>query len=633
IANGVLVKTTHDPKRHTSTFHWKMEQPHSMYLFSLVVGEFEAFQEPYRKVPLWYYYPPGRKADAKRGLRATRSAMDFLLAETGVAYPYARYAQVTAFDFGGGMENTSATTQTDLVLLDARAALDLDFDKLVAHEMAHQWFGDLVTCQDWTHGWLNESFATYSDALFQRYDKGLDEFRFACWRMAEEYFDECASYTRPIVTRVWRESFQMFDRHLYQKGACVLHWLRSRMGEEAWRRGVKAYLERHAFGAVETADLVKAMAAATGVNLEPELEQWVFRAGHPDFKIVYGWDGKRKEATVRVIQKQALDDGKALFRLPLAVAFDLPRGRRTVSFELTAAEQAFAVRLPAEPRAMVIDPDSSLLLKKLEVVKPPALWDAQLDDANVLVRNEAFEAVAARGTPAAVALLRRRFAAEPFWWGRARIATLLGKAGSPPALAALRGWLGDAHPRVRRAVVNALAPWRRPDLAPVFARLCHEDPSLFVAADALRALARTHDPAARPAAEAALAVDSWNETMRVAAVDALAEIDGRPRPLEAFLRPGTPAQVKAAAVGHLSRLMRGEPAWRKRLLALLDDPARGVAGAALRALEQAGDPAVVPALRRRLEQTRDSIVRSQLDRVIRSLRANQSGDPPTPKPL
>jgi aminopeptidase N len=630
IANGRLVSTTHDERRGTSTFHWQMEQPHSMYLFSLVVGAFEEYQEPYARVPLFFYYPPGRQDEARRGLRATRAAMDFLLAETGVAYPYARYAQVTAFDFGGGMENTSATTLTDLVLLDERAARDLDFDKLVAHELAHQWFGDLVTCKDWTHGWLNESFATYYDALFQKYDKGLDEFRVACWSMAEAYFDECQTYQRPIVTRVWRESFQMFDRHLYQKGACVLHWLRSQVGDEAWRRGIGAYLRRHAFGAVETSDLVAAMAATTGINLEAAFEDWIFRPGHPEFKIVYAWDERKRGAIVRVVQKQALDDRKAVYKLALPVAFDLPRGRRHERLVLTEPEHAFFLPLPAAPRTFIVDPDSELLLKRLEVLKPAALWEAQLDDPNLLVRAEAIEAVAARGTPAAVDLLTARYERETFWWGRARLATALGKMGLPAAVTALRGWLADRHPKVRRAVVNALAPLRRPELAGEFRRLFLEDPSPFVAADALRALANTHEAAARPAIAQALQTASWNETMRVAAVDALAEIDGRPAVLAPFLRPGTPAPVKAAAIKHLARRQAGEPSLPRRLLRLLDDPARLVPLAALHALERLGDPAVVPELRRRLARERDSILRSQLDRTIRCLRLGRTDDPPAP---
>lgn len=632
ISNGVLVKTTTDARKGTSTFHWKMEQPHSVYLFSLVVGEFEEFQEPYKKVPLFYHYPPGRKDDARRGFSATAAAMDFLIGETGVPYPYARYAQTAAFDFGGGMENTTATTQTDLILLDARAALDFDFDGLVSHEMAHQWFGDLVTCKDWSHGWLNESFATFYEALFQGHAKGPDEFRYRGWLMAEAYFDETSRYKRPIMTRVWRESFQMFDRHLYQKGACVLHYLRSRLGEAAWRRGIKAYLGRHAFGAVETTDLLRAMAEATGANLEPEFEQWIYRSGHPEFRIIYSWNSRKKEATLRIVQKQALDDPKGVFQVSVPVAFDLPRGRKTFPLTLSEAEQAFTFKLGAEPGNVVFDPESILLLKRVDWSKPLAMWKVQLDDPNPLQRNEAFEAIGSLGTPAAAELLASRFRREPFWWARSRLAAALGKMGLPAGLESLRGFLRDPHPKVRRAVVSALSPFRRRDLAAEFLRSFRKDPSLFVAAEALRALARTHDPSTRQAIAEALEIDSWNEMIRMAAVDALVEVDGRPEPLEHFLGRGVPFQVKAAALGHLARLQKGDPRILVRLEAFLDDPARAVAYAALAGLETQGNPEVVPALRKRLEKERDSIMRSMLDRAIRALRQGKTDDPPAPKP-
>jgi len=632
ISNGVLVNETTDLEKKKTTFHWKMECPHSLSLLSLVVGEFEKIRVPCKKVPLLLYYPPGRKKDALRGFAATAPSMDFLIGETGVAYPYARYSQVAAYDFGGGMENTTATTQTDLALLDERAAIDLDFDGLVSHEMAHQWFGDLVTCKDWSHGWLNESFATYYEALFQKSYKGIDEFRFRCWSMCEDYFNECIRYRRPIMTRVWRESFQMFDRHLYQKGACVLHYLRSRVGEAAWRRGIKAYLEKHAFGAVETTDLQKAIAEVTGFNLEPEFEQWIYRPGHPEFKIIYGWEARKKEATLRIIQKQALDDGKAVFKLPVTVAFDLLRGRKTFSIELDEVEQAFTFKLGAEPANVVFDPESHILLKKIEWLKPQTMWECQLSDLNVLIRFEAVENISALGTPAAADLLVDHFSVEKFWWLRSRLVVAIGRIGLPSAVEALRGFLKDPNPKIRRAVVTALAPFRRGDLAGEFERIFRTDPSLFVAGEALKALAKTHDPSARGAIDNALKTDSWNEWIRVAAVEALAEMDGRAESLELFLQPGVSYQVKVAAIACLGRLQKGDPSILRKIWKFIEDPARAVPFGAIQALVIKGDPSVVPILRKFLDKERDSFLRGILDRAIRALRNGKADDPPGPKP-
>ena len=150
-------------------------------------------------------------------------------------YPYARYAQTFVADFiFGGMENISATTLTDTSLLDKRASLDADADGLLAHELAHQWFGDLLTCRDWSHGWLNEGFATYFEALFTEHHKGLDELRYELYQNAQIYMGEDAGrYRRPIVNNVYHEPIDLFDRHLYEKGSLVLHMIRTVLGDES----------------------------------------------------------------------------------------------------------------------------------------------------------------------------------------------------------------------------------------------------------------------------------------------------------------------------------------------------------------------------------------------------------------
>ena len=184
ISNGVLLEKTETSLG--SRFHWRMHQPHSIYLVTLTVGRFAEVRDQWEQIPVNYYCEKGREADARRGFGKTPKAMGFFSKSIGVRYPYEKYAQIAVAEYPGGMENTTATTQTDACLIDKRAALDTDLDLLVAHELAHQWFGDLVTCRDWSHAWLNEGFATYFETLFTQHDKGQDEFDYELWRNRQD---------------------------------------------------------------------------------------------------------------------------------------------------------------------------------------------------------------------------------------------------------------------------------------------------------------------------------------------------------------------------------------------------------------------------------------------------------------
>jgi aminopeptidase N len=283
LSNGTLRATRRDDAAQTLTYHWVQEQPHATYLMTLVVGEFAERTEMVDGLPVQWYVTPGREADGQRAFGDTPAMVRFFSSKIGVPYPWPKYAQVAVSDFVfGGMENTSATTQTDLTLHDERAHVDFSSNGLVAHELAHQWFGNLLTCKHWSHAWLNEGFATYFDALFHEHHKGQDEFRYLMYENAQEYFREDAErYRRPLVTNVYQEPIDLFDRHLYEKGALVLHMLRYVLGEEMFWRSITQYVSMHRHQVVETVDLERAIEIATGRNLQAFFKQWVYQGGYP----------------------------------------------------------------------------------------------------------------------------------------------------------------------------------------------------------------------------------------------------------------------------------------------------------------------------------------------------------------
>jgi aminopeptidase N len=300
VANGKLL--SRDEKGGSTRFHYKLGTPHVTYLISLVVAEFVQLDaKGPRGLPVQYFVPKGREEDAKRAFGNTPRMIEAYEKRVGVEYPYEKYAQTAVQDFiFGGMENTSSTTQTDLTLHDARAHIDFSSDPLVSHELAHQWFGDLLTCRDWSHGWLNEGFATFMERVWIENNPGagggLDEAKYYSYADLREYMDEDASrYRRPIVCNTYIEPIDLFDAHLYQKGGLVLNLLRHVLGEEPFWQCINAYVTRFREKNVETVDLIRTIEDVTGRNLRRFFDEWVFGTGYPEFSVTYAYIGDRTD--------------------------------------------------------------------------------------------------------------------------------------------------------------------------------------------------------------------------------------------------------------------------------------------------------------------------------------------------
>jgi aminopeptidase N len=240
LSNGALVETTHDAAAKTKRYHWRQQIPHSSYLITLAAGPFSEIADQWQDIPVPYYVLPGREAEARVSLTNTPQMIEFFSAKIGVRYPYEKYATVCVQDFiSGAMENTTATTLTEYTLHDERAHQDFTSDPLLAHELAHQWFGDLSTYRDWSNGWLNEGFATYFESLWTEHHLGRDEFIYEMYQYPQNYLaEDSGRYRRPIVIYTYNEPVDLFDRHLHEKGSLVLHMLRNRLGEAGWWKAI-----------------------------------------------------------------------------------------------------------------------------------------------------------------------------------------------------------------------------------------------------------------------------------------------------------------------------------------------------------------------------------------------------------
>ena len=630
LSNGERQSDRRDGDRRT--VGWRLAIPHSCYLVTLVAGDLATVDDRWRDLPVTYHAVRGREADAQRTLARTPAMLELFSRLFGVAYPYPRYAQVFVADFiFGGMENTSATTLTDSVLLDARAALDHDIDALVAHELAHQWFGDLVTCRDWGGGWLNEGFATYAEYLWREHHEGRDAADLELDEWAHSYFGEDGGrYRRTVATKLYDEPIDIFDHHLYDKGGRILHMLRAELGDDGFWATLAHYLGKHRHGLVETRDLARAVEDATGRVVDGFFSQWIVDgAGHPELKVTLTWDGDTGRLEARVEQTHKVEGKTPLFRLSTRLRCRV--GADDVDVPLTIEDRLHVVHVPlaTEPTQAIFDP-GTVILAAVETSKSIGLWTGQLHGATLAIdRIHAARALGKQAGTAATQALGRALGGDRFWAVRGAAAEALGAIrGDDARTALIRALVDEAHPRARRAIARALGSFRRDPIAGAALAAVVErgDASYFVEAEACLALGKTRVAEAPALLRRAAERPSYTDVIRQHAFRGLAEArdDGAVDVLTAGTAWGRPSQGRRAAIGALAILARGRRdrdavRIRERVEELLDDPDFRVQSAAIEGLATLGDAAAIVALDRLIAQAGDGRLRRRGREVVRDL--------------
>ena len=636
LSNGRLEGVS-DAKGGQKTWSWRMAEPYPAYLITLVAGEFTELKDTWRDVPVNYYVPKGREADGHAMFDKTPAMIAYFSERFGVDYPYEKYAQIVAEKFTGAMENASATTHTYRLLPDKRASLDFTPEPVVAHELVHQWHGDMLAVRDWAHTWLKESSADYYEATWREHDLGVDEYRTEMRDYLQAYLEADARGRRPIVYNIYRKNGnELFDRHVYEKGALTLNMLRFVVGEEPFWRGVKLYTQRNQWREVITADLERAFEEATGRSLARFFEQWLYKAGHPEFNVRYSWDDEHKLARVTVRQTQEATALTPIFVTPVDIAFmvpekdgthgDDPKAKATLTtfrVQVDAAEQTFYFPLPRRPFMVRFD-EGGWLIKTLDFERPADMLRYQLaHDPDVLGRIEAAEALGRLGDPQSIAALEQRLIDESFWSVRGAIADALAQQRNERALTALIGALGVVdEPKARRAIVAALGVFHAPEQADLAERaattltalLAHGEPSYFVEAAAANALGKTNVPGAYESLLPLLDRASWNETIRMGVFAGLGAL-GDLRCVEtltSWLDRSKPQDARMGAANGLrvlatTRRIEGEAQVRAvdALIAALDDPWELVVYSTIGALAAWGDQRAIPALRRLVDRSPD----------------------------
>jgi aminopeptidase N len=611
----------------TTTWHWNQAKSHVPYLMSVVAGDFEVLEHQADGIPIQSYVPRGRLADAPRSFDKTPAMLKYFNRQIGVAYPWPKYAQICVDEYGwGGMEHTSATTLNLGTLHDERAHLDVNSDNLVAHELVHQWWGDLLTCKDWGEIWLNESFATYFATLWAEEDQGWDE---AAWERAgdaDSYLAEDARYRRSIVNYRYNTPSHVFDRHAYPKGGRVLHMLRFELGEEAFWRAIRRYAEVNQHRTVETADLRRAIEDSTGQGMNWFFDQWVYRGGHPELNVSWDYDSAAKQVKVTVKQTQKVDAVTPLFRMSAEIeivpAGSEPDVRRVT---LSNAEETFHFDAAERPARVTFDP-RDWLLKKLTFDKPrDELLDQLANDKQVMPRVQAVRGLEAlKDDPAVVAALAAALAGDSFWGVRQEAAKVLAKCNTDPAREALvRAAKNDSKAQVRRAALTSLASHKHSDSIATVRHAVDHDASYYAAAEGLKSLVKLDRNGSREVLLAALARDSHQDVVLKAACDGLVELKemAAAKQLTALLNEPLSPSRRATVIGCLARLKPEDSASLERLHAQLDNDRMNIRRAAIEALAAAGDSSSLEPLEKRRSQEEMPRMVEAIDESLGKIRA------------
>jgi len=400
IGNGKEGATTSNRKNKTKTYRWKMDQPHSTYLLSLVGGEMDVKRDNWRGVPLIYAVPKGKGDLIEASFSDTPKMLTLFSDTLGVKYPWQKYAQNAVFGFNGGMENVSATTLMEGALTDIRSGRQMQ--GLNSHELAHQWFGDLVTCDDWGDIWLNEGFATFFQMFYTEFADGKDAYDEERNGNVRAAMQVERSYRRALSTNSYANEAGLFDAYSYQKGSVILHLLRKELGDTEFFRAIGYYLKKHMYQTVTSGDLSRAIREATGRNMDKFFEQWVYTAGHPKIETAWSYDAGTQMVSVTVKQTQDTSNGTPIYDLPIEIAVLKRGGGGSVQRELyrmrsEKAEETFKFTAATKPDAVLVDPENNIVGELVTESADEELPAILLGGMNITDRKDAAKRLAGKG--------------------------------------------------------------------------------------------------------------------------------------------------------------------------------------------------------------------------------------------
>jgi aminopeptidase N len=480
LSNGKLTSSLKNTNG-TRTDTWKMELPHSTYLFMMAVGDFKIYKDKWKDKEVNYYLEPAYAPYAKQIFGNTPEMIELYSKLLGVDYPWNKYSQIVARDYvSGAMENTSATLHGEYVQRTPREMLDENFDKAestIAHELFHQWFGDYVTAESWSNITVNESFANFSETLWAEHKYGKDAADDHNYKDLVNYLSDPSNFSKNLVRFNYAEKEDVFDLVSYQKGGRILHMMRNYLGDAVFFKGLNIYLKQNALKNGEAHLLRLAMEEASGKDMNWFFNQWYFGAGHPVVKIDYAWDAASKSQKVTISQTQPGNP----FILPMAIDVYTGKTKKRYQVTMNDAVQSFVFPAATKPELVNVDADKVLLWQKTDN-KPLEAYTFQF--ANAPLYLDRLEAI--------------NFAAK--------------NQTSQEAQAVILKALSDKYYNIRLTAIKSLNIKDAQVLKaaiPVIEKLAASDPNTLVKANAISLLGATGNPSYLPVFNTALSSQSY----------------------------------------------------------------------------------------------------------------------------
>ncbi len=495
LSNGLLVKQV-DNKNGTRLDVWKMDQPHSPYLFFIGIGDFAVVKDQYKGKEISYYIEKEYEKEARKIYGNTPAMIAFFEKILGTPFPWVKYAQISGRDYvSGAMENTTATIHSDAVQQNARELVDgNNWESTIAHELFHQWFGDLVTAESWSNLTVNESFADYSQTLWLEHSKGKDAGQFENFTGMRSYLSSPSEAEKNLVRFFYKDREDMFDLVSYQKGGRILNMLRHYVGDEAFFASLNKYLTDNKFSNGSAIKLKLAFEATTGKDLNWFFNQWYFSNGHPYVRITQQYMPEKKQVLVVIKQTQTQDK---VFELPVGI--DVYSEGKKAHYNVWSKNRIDSFYFPAAsaPDNVNVDNDKVLLWSK-EDVKPLSQYAYQYTHAtNFLDRYEALgEATQSMSKPEAQKIVKAALQ-DTFYFIRQNAIRAYNPAAMNAETESIIASLAKQDPSnaVRQEAIDAIGALSKPIYKNQFIEWCN-DSSYSVAGAALEALEKVDSAAA-----------------------------------------------------------------------------------------------------------------------------------------
>ena len=483
LPNGMKIKS--EDSGDSTRYVWELNLPNSTYLFVMVAGPFEIIKDYHGNIPMSYWVYPKDVDNADLSFNRTPEIMEFFENEYGVKYPWPKMDQITIPGIGGGAESTTATILGDITIHDKKADKDFPSHWLVAHEAAHQWWGDYITMGNWQHAWLNESFATYGEYLYSSFLYGEDERQINLWKKKQAYFREYNNkYSRPMVHPYWKYPNQNFDSHIYPRGAVVLHMLRQIIGDKNFKNYQKNFLNDFRFGNPKTSDLIRAVNEETSSDYSWFFDQWVLSAGHPQVQIETQWNNG--EYSVFVNQIQTGRQTPYIYEIPTEITFHYQNRVEKKSIYIDERKNIYKFSLKEEPKFIRLDPNYDLLIDIDQEFSLDALL-IQLKRDNVIGRMEAAKDLAEYArNPKVMKRLKRNAIYDKSWFVRQACLESLSN------ILTFKEWQvafqGEKHSQPRKTIINLVSNDYPEDTSEFIRRNLDNDNSYIVQAEMIKQL-------------------------------------------------------------------------------------------------------------------------------------------------